>query len=67
MIRIDPAADKTLLEMVFDPQTSGGLLISVPGQHAEALVDRINEHEGCNIARIVGSVQPRKEYALYLK
>jgi selenide,water dikinase len=67
MIRIDADGDNALLEMVFDPQTSGGLLISVPSQHAEALVNRINEQGGFHVARIVGSIRPRQEFALFLK
>ena len=67
MININSAADNTLQEMVFDPQTSGGLLISVPEQQAEALVGRINEYGGSNVARIVGSVRQRQEFALSLQ
>ena len=49
--------------VLFDPQTSGGLLISVPEHRASELVDRCLEH-GCLAAAIVGSVEPRGEHAL---
>ncbi|GAB4548962.1 MAG: selenide, water dikinase SelD [Phycisphaerales bacterium] len=49
--------------ILFDPQTSGGLLISVPAEKAEELVARCLEH-GCLAAAIVGSVEGRSEYAL---
>lgn len=65
MINIDPSADVDLLEVVFDPQTSGGLLISVPEQNAESLVDRICEDES-SVACIVGSVADSNGYALEL-
>ncbi len=46
MVEIDAAADRWQLEVVFDPQTSGGLLMSVPEQHATDLVNEINRHAG---------------------
>lgn len=66
MLEIASNADQSLLEMMFDPQTSGGLLISVPEKNAQDLVDRINEHE-LNIARIVGFAQPKGECPLRIK
>lgn len=65
MVAIDPAADQQLLEMVFDPQTSGGLLISVSEENAERLVNRINEEQP-DQAVIVGSVREKQEHALHL-
>ena len=35
IVNVDSGADELLLEIVFDPQTSGGLLMSVPEQNAE--------------------------------
>ncbi|MCL4153946.1 UNVERIFIED_CONTAM: hypothetical protein GTU68_006746 [Idotea baltica] len=66
MITVDSAADKSLLEIVFDPQTSGGLLISVPEQHAENLVDSINQQQP-ESAQIVGRVLPLGEFELQFK
>ena len=65
MVSIDAAADESLLEMVFDPQTSGGLLISVPEQNAEGLVTQINNQDS-GTAGIVGTVQQNQGYALKL-
>jgi selenide,water dikinase len=48
---VDPA----WLDILFDAQTSGGLLISLPGADAEALVARLRA-EGMNDARIIGRV-----------
>ena len=47
-------SDERLL-ILFDAQTSGGLLISVPGQEAEALLKRMHE-ESIEEAAIVGEV-----------
>ncbi len=65
MVSIDDAADASLLEMVFDPQTSGGLLISVPADRAEALRDGINT-QSPGVAQIVGMVESNRGYALRL-
>ncbi len=43
-------------ELVFDPQTSGGLLISVPADEAEMLLSAIKEHEPKSA--IIGEIIP---------
>ena len=59
-IAIASTADKYLQEMAFDPQTSGGLLISVDEGRAVDLVNEINER-GTEIASIIGTVDERKD------
>ncbi len=46
--------DETVL-ILFDPQTSGGLLISLPAKQGEALVKKMHE-EGLREAAIIGEV-----------
>ena len=65
-IKIDSAADELLLEMVFDPQTSGGLLMSIPVAHVEALVAAINRHDS-QVAKVVGRVQEKGDEWLRLE
>jgi selenide,water dikinase len=48
---VDPAR----IDVLFDAQTSGGLLISLPGQAAEALVARLRA-EGMEEAAVIGRV-----------
>ena len=51
-----------LIDIIFDPQTSGGLLISVAPGDAKALLERV-----CQVvpeARIIGEIRPRGEYEL---
>lgn len=62
MIRIE-SADTASIEIVFDPQTSGGLLISVPEQHVEGLVNQINDYDS-STAQVVGRVEQNQGYAL---
>jgi len=54
-VSIDAAVPEVLRDILYDPQTSGGLLIAVPGHKAddfmEALADR-----GVTAARLVGEV-----------
>ena len=48
----------TTQELLFDPQTSGGLLIAVPPGEADTLVTRIRE-AGDVSAAIIGEIAPR--------
>ena len=65
MVMIAASADDWLTELVFDPQTSGGLLISVPEEQSERLVKQINDGES-GTAAIVGSVTAVQDHALHL-
>jgi selenide,water dikinase len=47
-------------ELMFDPQTSGGLLIAAPPHEAEALVRRIKT-AGDEYAAIIGEVAPKSD------
>lgn len=51
-----PGLDKNKLMVMLDPQTSGGLLISVPGEKAEALVKKLREG-GDEVSTVIGRVE----------
>ena len=55
MIETGPDCPPWLVDVFFDPQTSGGLLISLPNADAEQLVKQMNE-EGIEDAAIIGEV-----------
>lgn len=55
MVEIDPRVPDYLADILFDPQTSGGLLISVPGQEADMLLQRMHE-EGIGEAALIGEI-----------
>ena len=48
-----------LQELIFDPQTSGGLLLSVYADHAEALLSQIQQDDPH--AKIIGEVISKKD------
>jgi selenide,water dikinase len=50
-----PAVTAPMLDLCFDPQTSGGLLIAVPAPRADGFVQRLHA-EGVTDAAIVGRV-----------
>ena len=52
-------------DLVFDPQTSGGLLAAVPAEEAESIVSQLKE-AGLPGA-VIGEVADRKEKALILQ
>ncbi|MGH9929702.1 MAG: selenide, water dikinase SelD, partial [Pyrinomonadaceae bacterium] len=53
-IEIDEAVDKDLIKLFFDPQTAGGMLISIPTERADALLAHLRENY--QQARIIGRV-----------
>jgi selenide, water dikinase len=52
-IRIDRSIPEDLVEVAFDPQTSGGLLIALPAGEASALVEELQAN-GIRAAAIIG-------------
>jgi selenide, water dikinase len=66
MIEFGRSVDRTLEDILFDPQTSGGLLISVDGSKAEAMLEAL-VREGVQDAAIVGEVveAPRERILVF--
>lgn len=56
-ITVDPSVSKGLVEVAFDPQTSGGLLIALPETDAPDLVEKLHAN-GVKAATVVGSAIP---------
>jgi selenide,water dikinase len=65
-LRIEGKPESNRLEFFYDPQTSGGLLISVPADKAESLVTDL-KNRGAQAACIVGDVLERTDTALILR
>lgn len=62
-VRFAPGITREEEEMLFDPQTSGGLLAALPAAKADALVARLRAGGIAEAAR-VGEVLPRGERAI---
>lgn len=57
--------DRPFEEILFDPQTSGGLLLSVPAEEKDSLIENFNSK---NIfAKVIGQVLEREETAITVK
>lgn len=57
--------DHPSLRIIYDPQTSGGLLLSVPVERADELVAGINSSNSTT-ARVVGSVRDKSNCSLQI-
>ena len=65
-VRIAAGVTEGCRLVAFDPQTSGGLLLAVPGEAAEPLVDALRE-AGWGSAVQVGRVAARGEFPVELR
>ncbi len=54
-VNLDPNLPQESIDILFDPQTSGGLLISVPSEKAASLLDKLKK-AGIQQAAIIGEV-----------
>ena len=61
---ISSSVDENLRRLFFDPQTAGGMLISVAESAAEALLARLRENYAN--ARIIGRVHPRGPHSIVI-
>jgi len=59
-VDVDPRVSSLLIDLLYDPQTSGGLLISLPSGEAERLVATLKKDENID-SSVVGKVveEPR--------
>jgi selenide,water dikinase len=66
--RVDVASNvpSGVIKVVFDPQTSGGLLLAIPGEDTDSVVAAL-EAADCGAACHVGLVVPRDEPAVVVR
>lgn len=64
---LDLGAAEYERDLFFDPQTSGGLLISLDPEPAGELLERIRESEAALPCAVIGRVLERREKAVILK
>jgi selenide,water dikinase len=66
MVETDKNVSKVMLDILFDPQTSGGLLMAVPSADAEPLVKRMRL-EGIKEAAIIGEAVEKPKGRIVIK
>jgi selenide,water dikinase len=64
-VRLSAALDPALVNLLFDPQTAGGLLIAVAAERADALLARLRTRYPD--ASIIGRAVPRGAHALVVE
>ena len=64
-VKISDEVSEEMVALAFDPQTSGGVLISVPESQSVAMLAELHE-AGCPDAAIVGRVEARGDLPLAL-
>ena len=64
-IEIPAAVDENLIKLLYDPQTAGGMLISVPEERADDLLTRLRE----NYPRVevIGRVTERTQHSIVMR
>ena len=66
MVAIERGVPDYLVDIFFDPQTSGGLLISVPESEAESLLERMHRQD-IEEAAIIGEVVAKPQGKIIVK
>jgi selenide,water dikinase len=66
MVDIDKNVSRVMVDILFDPQTSGGLLISVPAADAEPLLKKMRRL-GVKSAAIIGEVVAKPKGRIEVK
>lgn len=66
MVKIDKSVSRVMVDILFDPQTSGGLLMSVPASDAETLMKRMRK-TGIREAAIIGEVVAKPKGRIVVK
>ena len=64
-VKISEEVSEEMVSLAFDPQTSGGLLISVAESQSVAMLAELHK-AGCTEAAIVGRVESRGDFPLQL-
>ena len=63
-VKVEESVDLAMADLLYDPQTSGGLMMAVPESHAQALLRALQGE--IPTATIIGEVLPRQEQDILL-
>jgi selenide,water dikinase len=61
-IEIEAAVDENLVKLLYDPQTAGGMLISISAGQAPSLLERLVENYP--VAQVIGRVTERASHSI---
>lgn len=64
LVSISDSVPENVSDLLFDPQTSGGLLIAVPEAAGEGFLRRLKDL--VPVAEIIGHTEPYREYPIYV-
>lgn len=64
---LDEKIPEAMEDLLFDPQTSGGLLAAVPVEEGEKLLTALKKAGLKTPAAIIGRVEEKKEYFIYFR
>ncbi len=64
--QISSKLEPTLVELLFDAQTSGGLLVALAAEQAPRFVEKCHG-QGVLSARVIGHVEPRRDWAVVVQ
>ena len=67
MVFLDPEISEPMEDLLFDPQTSGGLLGAVPFEEGEKLLAALKEAGLKTPAAVIGRVEEKREQFLYFR
>ena len=66
-VSICETVNRAVSDILFDPQTSGGLLIAVDARDAEKLLAELLQCENVPGAAIIGCVEQYQDCSIYVK
>ena len=67
MVLLDPEVAEPMEDLLFEPQTSGGLLGAVPFEEGEKLLAALKEAGLKTPAAVIGRVEEKREQFLYFR
>lgn len=56
-VHLDENVEDEKIELLYEGETSGGLLISLPSEYADEVVEKINIHQNNEFCRIIGHIE----------
>ncbi len=66
LIHVEPGVEEDFLKVIFDPQTSGGLLISLPKDQTGAYLGELGKHYDLE-ARVIGEIVEEGEFPVIIR